>query len=1036
MSTHPLFVVCALTSITGLTAMVGAQVVPCASDGTLQTENLDPDTILSGGSTACSGSGTSPHAYGRSHDLAASGLSGDVEITCVHWGVEFSDEALAATVNIYRDIDSDRAPGSSTGDLVFLGSAPLIVPATETSVFLTATFASPVAVMATDLIFVELDMPETSGQTHVGGNAAGETSPSYLRTTNGDCGIATWTTTGGIGFPSIAWVETVEMQSGAPADPCDDVLPLCPADVGGSKNEPDGTIDVNDVLAVIGNFGITGDGTFRPTGDCSPAPNGNCLCDVDDLLFVIANFGQDCAPDPTGACCDASECDVTTASECASQGGTYLGDDSDCAACTMGSDILLNEARLNQPGDDDDEYLELIGTAGDSLDGLAFIVIGDGNAGAGVIEEAIALDGFSINAAGFFLIGEPTLTIGVPDYAYELNFESSDQTTHMLVSGFTGLLNDDLDTDDDGVLDIEPWTNILDCAAFVGPDPTVGDPVYCDTHVGPDGDYPPAHAYRCDATWYVGTFELSALDTPGTDNQCDTTDSDGDGVFDLVDNCPNLANADQADCDGDGIGDACAIADGLSEDCNTNGVPDECEADCNGNGSPDDCDVADGSSNDCDGNGTPDECDPDCNTNGIPDTCDIADGTSQDSNGNGVPDECEGSVFVINEINADPDSTLGDANGDGVAHYADDEFVEIVNMSGADIDMSGWTLADSTAVRHTFPLGTILSNSCAVVVFGDGEPMGDFGGAIVMASTSGYLGLNNGGDTVTIADADGTAQLVVEYGNASNNQSITRHPDVFGDSWVDHSTVASDGALFSPGTDVNGVGFGGDCGTDPLPDSDDDGVPDDYDNCYLPNPDQNDCNGNDIGDVCDIADGTSLDEDGNGIPDECEETVSGAWVNEFHYDNSGSDLNEFVEIVLLDGTDLANVTLSLYNGSNGTVYASYTGAELTAGETGAGYAIYFIAHAGIQNGSPDGLCLDISGSVSDFVSYEGSLTATEGPASGLTSTDVGVSEDSGTNDASSLGLIGTGSAPGDFMWTALLDVASSGASNDGQIIAP
>ncbi len=36
-----------------------------------------------------------------------------------------------------------------------------------------------------------------------------------------------------------------------------------------------------------------------------------------------------------------------------------------------------------------------------------------------------------------------------------------------------------------------------------------------------------------------------------------TADSDGDGVSDDVDNCPNTYNPDQADSDGDGIGDAC-----------------------------------------------------------------------------------------------------------------------------------------------------------------------------------------------------------------------------------------------------------------------------------------------------------------------------------------------------------------------------------------------------------------------------------------------------------------------------------------------
>lgn len=36
-----------------------------------------------------------------------------------------------------------------------------------------------------------------------------------------------------------------------------------------------------------------------------------------------------------------------------------------------------------------------------------------------------------------------------------------------------------------------------------------------------------------------------------------THDEDGDGVPDLADDCPGLANADQADGDGDGVGDAC-----------------------------------------------------------------------------------------------------------------------------------------------------------------------------------------------------------------------------------------------------------------------------------------------------------------------------------------------------------------------------------------------------------------------------------------------------------------------------------------------
>ena len=54
-------------------------------------------------------------------------------------------------------------------------------------------------------------------------------------------------------------------------------------------------------------------------------------------------------------------------------------------------------------------------------------------------------------------------------------------------------------------------------------------------------------------------------------------DLDQDGVPDDSDNCPYDANPDQEDCDEDGIGDVCAIAEGISQDINENGIPDECE---------------------------------------------------------------------------------------------------------------------------------------------------------------------------------------------------------------------------------------------------------------------------------------------------------------------------------------------------------------------------------------------------------------------------------------------------------------------------
>ena len=80
----------------------------------------------------------------------------------------------------------------------------------------------------------------------------------------------------------------------------------------------------------------------------------------------------------------------------------------------------------------------------------------------------------------------------------------------------------------------------------------------------------------------------------------------------------------------------------VSVDCDTNGVPDECEGDCNANGVVDACDISGATSTDCNGNAIPDECElVDCNGNGVLDTCDLAGGTSTDCNDNLLPDECE-----------------------------------------------------------------------------------------------------------------------------------------------------------------------------------------------------------------------------------------------------------------------------------------------------------------------------------------------------------------------------------------------------------
>ncbi|NOY91158.1 MAG: hypothetical protein GXP55_08095 [Deltaproteobacteria bacterium] len=165
----------------------------------------------------------------------------------------------------------------------------------------------------------------------------------------------------------------------------------------------------------------------------------------------------------------------------------------------------------------------------------------------------------------------------------------------------------------------------------------------------------------------------------------------------------------------------------------------------------------------------------------------------------------------INEFLADPGPTA-DVNGDGTVSSSQDEFIELRNITNVGLDISGFTLSDTVRVRHTFPAGTVLGTGDVIVVFGGGTPTGLFGGSALQTASTGTLGLNNGGDTITLADGTGTMIDSVVYGgatglNGGNNESLVRVPESTG-AFVLHSTdPLSGGAAQSPGTARNGIAF-------------------------------------------------------------------------------------------------------------------------------------------------------------------------------------------------------------------------------------
>jgi hypothetical protein len=197
--------------------------------------------------------------------------------------------------------------------------------------------------------------------------------------------------------------------------------------------------------------------------------------------------------------------------------------------------------------------------------------------------------------------------------------------------------------------------------------------------------------------------------------------------------------------------------------------------------------------------------DSDTDSDGVLDAVDSCPDVAGSSDNNG----CPWLGFLINEVLYDPETgDAGDANGDGTRDANGDEFIEFFN-SGPEMDMSGYSLSDASQVRHVFPAGTVVPLNGVLVLFGSGSPTGNFGGAVVQTASTGSINMNNAGDFVTLQDTSGNIVLTFDVEPLSNNpnESYTRNPDLTGE-FVQHSGIeVANGALYSPGTMLDGSSF-------------------------------------------------------------------------------------------------------------------------------------------------------------------------------------------------------------------------------------
>jgi len=204
--------------------------------------------------------------------------------------------------------------------------------------------------------------------------------------------------------------------------------------------------------------------------------------------------------------------------------------------------VRLNEIRTDNPGTDTDEYFEIKGPASTDLSGYTFIIIGDASSTprCGSVEAVVnigSLSSYTIPADGYYAVNRDAGAMTGYDVTgvTALNMENTDNVTFLLVQGWSGTLNMDLDTNDDGTLDSTPWTTLVDCVAIkqstIAVDCTgaaATEHVYCATVV--DGiTVVPMMIWRCEDTgaWMQGDNSLppTGVDSPGSANQTCTLPS-------------------------------------------------------------------------------------------------------------------------------------------------------------------------------------------------------------------------------------------------------------------------------------------------------------------------------------------------------------------------------------------------------------------------------------------------------------------------------------------------------------------------------
>ncbi len=201
--------------------IAGCPASSCVGGDCTLTQSLD--TVTDGGNqVACAADvGTTPNGWARCYNLVNEGVPAgqNLTINSVTFGVQQAT-INGINIDVVLYLDCNGCPPDEPGlDADVLATQSLVVNMADEGSMITVEFpAGPVVPAGTDLIveIVSVDdgavPPEFFFRAM--SNPNGQCGPSYIRTPNGECGLASWTDVADIDFPDSHLVQVISATVG------------------------------------------------------------------------------------------------------------------------------------------------------------------------------------------------------------------------------------------------------------------------------------------------------------------------------------------------------------------------------------------------------------------------------------------------------------------------------------------------------------------------------------------------------------------------------------------------------------------------------------------------------------------------------------------------------------------------------------------------------------------------------------------------------------------------------------------------------